>query len=110
MFMIIKSIVLFTLLGRGSSRILTNKNKKQSPKGNEVIIGDMILTQEQYELLYGQRTRSGIPEEWKGFDWRWPNNKLPYKIDSSILPPDRLKIEEAISKFNSQMSDCFSIV
>ena len=74
MFMIIKSIALFTLLGRGSSRILTSGNQKQSPKGNEVIIGDMILTQEQYEFLYGQRSRSGIPKDWGGGDFRWPKN------------------------------------
>ena len=74
MFKIIKSFVLFILLGRGSSRILTNENQKQSPRGNKVIIGDMILTQEQYELLYGQRTRSGIPKNWEGGDWRWPKN------------------------------------
>ena len=50
--------------------------------GNEVIIGDMILTQEQYELLYGEGTRSGVPEAWER---RWPDNKLPYKIHSSAL-------------------------
>ena len=78
-----------------------------------MFIGDMVFTQEQYELLYGQRTRSGIPEDWSnngGRSWRWPKNKLPYKIDSSVLPPDQLIIEETISRFNSRMGDCFSIV
>ena len=106
-------IVLFTLLGRGPSSILSNENQEQSPSGNEVIIGDMVFTQEQYELLYGQRTRSGKPANWtnnKGRNWRWPENKLPYRIDSSVLLPDQLIIEKTISRFNSRMSDCFSIV
>ena len=106
MFMIIKSIVLFTLLGRGSSRILTNKNEKQSPRGNELIVGDMILTQEQHELLYGQQKRSGNPKPYR----RWPKRRLPYEIDSSILPSNQLKTKNTISKFNSQMSGCFKIV
>ena len=45
----------------------------------------MILTQEQYELLYGEGTRSGVPEAWER---RWPDNKLPYKIHSSVLSSD----------------------
>ena len=110
MFMIIKSIVLFTLLGRGSSRILTNKNKKQSPRGNEVIIGDMILTQEQYEFLYGQGTRVGVPEEWKNIFRRWPDEQLPYIIDDSVLDTDIAIIKSTISKFNAKMNDCFRIV
>ena len=94
------------MLGQGSLRILTNENQKQSPKGNEVIIGDMILTQEQYELMYGEDTRSGIPDVFK----RWPNNRLPYEIDSSVLSSDKAIVESTISKFNAQMSGCFSIV
>jgi hypothetical protein len=88
------------LLGRGSLRILTNENQKQSPKGNDVIIGDMILTQEQYELLYGQRTRVGVPVEWRDFFRRWPDNQLPYIIDSSVSPSDIAIIKSTISKFN----------
>ena len=79
----------------------------ESPRGDEVIIDDMILTQEQYELLYGEGTRSGVPEAWKG---RWPNRQLPYEIDSSILYSDIAIIESTISRFNSEMSGCFSIV
>ena len=79
----------------------------ESPRGDEVIIDDMILTQEQYELLYGEGTRSGVPEAWKG---RWPNRQLPYEIHSSVLSSDIAIIESTISRFNSEMSGCFSIV
>ena len=101
MSIIIKSIVIFIFIGQGSAGILP------SPMGNEVIIGDMILTQEQYELLYGEGTRSGVPEAWER---RWPDNKLPYKIHSSVLSSDIAIIESTISRFNSEMSGCFSIV
>ena len=101
MSIIIKSIVIFIFLGQGSAGILP------SPMGNEVIIGDMILTQEQYELLYGEGTRSGVPESWNG---KWPNRQLPYEIHSSVLSSDIPVIESAISRFNSEMSGCFSIV
>ena len=94
------------MLGRGSSRILTNENQKQSPRANEVIIGDMILTQEQYEFLYGQRTRLGIPEA----IYRWPNKTLPYEIADSVSPNETAIIESTIARFNDQMKDCFSIV
>ena len=67
----------------------------------------MILTQEQYELLYGEGTRSGVPEAWER---RWPDNKLPYKIHSSVLSSDIPIIESTIARFNDQMSGCFSIV
>ena len=79
----------------------------ESPRGDEVIIDDMILTQEQYELLYGEGTRSGVPEAWKR---RWTDNKLPYETDSSVITSDIDIIESAISRFNSEMSGCFSIV
>ena len=107
MFMIIKSISLFTLLGRGFSRILTIENQK---RGNKVVIGDMILTQEQYEFLYGQRKRVGVPVKWKDFFRRWPDNQLPYIIDSSIFLSDIAIIKSTISKFNDEMGDCFRIV
>ena len=70
----------------------------------------MILTQEQYELMYGEGTRSGIPEIWYGVFVRWPNSRLPYEIDPSVLSSDATIIESTISKFNTQMSGCFSIV
>ena len=79
----------------------------ESPRGDEVIIDDMILTQEQYELLYGEGTRSGVPEAWKR---RWTANRLPYETDSSVLSSDIAIIESTISRFNSKMSGCFSIV
>ena len=75
--------------------------------GDEVIIDDMILTQEQYQFLYGEGTRSGVPE---GLDRRWPDKKLPYETDSSVLSSDIAIIESTISRFNSEMSGCFSIV
>ena len=98
------------MLGRESSRISTNENQKQSSRGNEVVIGDMVLTQEQYEFLYGQRTRVGVPVEWRDFFRRWPDNQLPYIIDSSVSPSDIAIIKSTISKFNDQMGDCFRIV
>ena len=104
----IKSLVLFTFLERGSAGIIPNDNETQSPRGDEVIIGDMILTQEQYELMYGEGTRSGVPET--SIFRRWPNKKLPCEIDSSVLPSDRVIVENTIHRFNDQMNGCFQIV
>ena len=106
MSIMIKSLVLLIFLGQGSSGIITNENQKQSTRGDEVIIGDMILTQEQYELLYGEGARSGAPDPVR----RWPNSRLPVEIDSSVLSSDRVIVENTIHKFNDQMSGCFSIV
>ena len=44
------------------------------------------------------------------WDRRWTDNKLPYKIHSSVLSSDIAIIESTISRFNSEMSGCFSIV
>jgi hypothetical protein len=85
------TIVLFAFLG---------------PRDDDVIIDDMILTQEQYEIMYGKGSRSGIPYP----NYRWPNKRLPYEIDDSISSYGKRKIKNAISKFNAEMSGCFKIV
>ena len=70
----------------------------------------MILTQEQYEIMYGESKRSRIPEIWAGRFRRWPDRRLPYVIDSRIPDFNKSIIESAITRFNSEMSGCFSIV
>ena len=63
---------------------------------------DMMLNHEQYEIMYEEGKRSGIPE---GAFRRWP-----YLIDSRIPDFNKSIIESAITRFNSEMSGCFSIV
>ena len=70
----------------------------------------MILTQEQYEVMYGEGKRSGVPEIWKGIFRRWPDKRLPYVFDSSLPTFNISIIESAIARFNSEMNGCFSIV
>ena len=119
-------LVIFGLafLGLVSSRILPTENQKESLREGEVRIDDMILSEEQYKTLYGsggskgsKGTRNGVPATWqthgnKTMEARWPNNTLPYVIDESLLPQSVAisKIEFAISRFNSEMWGCFSIV
>ena len=114
-------LVIFGLafLGLVSSRILPTENQKESLREGEVRIDDMILSEEQYKTLYGSEgTRNGVPATWqtpitnKTMEARWPNNTLPYVIDESLLPLSVAisKIEFAISRFNSEMWGCFSIV
>ena len=116
-------LVIFGLafVGLVSSRILPTENQKESLREGEVRIDDMILSEEQYKTLYGSKgTRNGVPATWqtplvhgnKTMEARWPNNTLPYVIDESLLPLSVAisKIEFAISRFNSEMWGCFSIV
>ena len=116
-------LVIFGLafLGLVSSRILPAENQKEYLREGEVRIDDMILSEEQYKTLYGSEgTRNGVPATWqtpivhgnKTMEARWPNNTLPYVIDESLLPQSVAisKIEFAISRFNSEMWGCFSIV
>ena len=65
----------------------------------------MILTHEQYEIMYGKGPRSGNPFK----NMKWPDNELPYEVDSSVSFSDKRKIRKAISKFNSEMKGCFKI-
>ena len=67
----------------------------------------MILTQEQYEIMYEEGKRNGIPE---GAFRRWQDRRLPYVIDPRIPNFNKSIIESAITRFNSEMSGCFSIV
>ena len=62
--------------------------------------------------MYGANPRSGIPDYKKinGSDYRWPNNRLPYKFNSTIPSSSRRIIKKAIAKFNFEMSGCFKIV
>ena len=101
----------FAFLGRGSSQNIPTEDEKLSSRRDEVMVGDMTFTRKQYELLYGEAFgRNGIPEIWKGEFKRWTDNKLPYIIDPSISPSNEAIIENTISKFNSEMGDCFNIV
>ena len=76
------------------------------PRADDVIIGDMILSQEQYEIMYGKGPRSGVPYP----SMQWPDGELPYEISFSVYQSDKQKIRNAVSKFNSEMKGCFKIV
>lgn len=102
-----KSIILLVLLsGLVYSRVLKTEDQKQSSRTDEVTIGDVILTKEQYEFLFGGGSRNGVPSPVR----RWPNKELSYIFDLS-MPDSRItEIEEVISRFNSEMNGCFQIV
>ena len=77
---------------------------------DERIIDDVILTEEQYEILFGGGARNGAADP----VLRWPNKELPYELvssgESSISNVQQYQIEEVISRFNTEMNGCIQIV
>ena len=70
---------------------------------------DIILNKNQYDMLYGESGRNGISI----LSRRWSKNQLPYEFDYESIAsgsPEETMIKEVISRFNSEMDGCFSIV
>ena len=75
----------------------------------EVRIDDIILIQNQFDILFGERGRNGIST----LSRRWPNNRVPYEIDSNTIPKgsaEETMIKQVVARFNSEMNGCINIV
>ena len=67
-----------------SEQLSINNQPNPQPKpqpiklsGTEVRIDDIILTKNQFDILFGEGERNGI----NILSRRWPNNAVPYEID-----------------------------
>ena len=90
---------------------IDNQPKRQSRNNRrrEVRIDDIILTQNQFNILFGESERNGVST----LSRRWPNNKLPYEIDSSTITKgsaEETMIKQVVARFNSDMNGCINIV
>ena len=76
--------------------------------GTEDRIDDIILTKNQFDILFGGK-RNGI----NILSRRWTNNAVPYEIDSSKITEGSAEdamIKQVVARFNSEMSGCINIV
>ena len=90
---------------------IDNQPKRQSRNNRrrEVRIDDIILTQNQFNILFGESERNGIST----LSRRWPNNEMPYEIDSSTIAKgsaEETMIKQVVARFNSDMNGCINIV
>ena len=86
-----------------------NPQSKPQPMKSEVRIDDIILTKNQFDILFGEGERNGI----NILSRRWPNNAVPYEIDSSKITEGSAEdtmIKQVVARFNSEMSGCINIV
>ena len=95
-----------------SENLSIDNQSKSQPKNHrerEVRIDDIIFTQNQFDTLFGESERNGIST----LSRRWPNNKLPYEIDSSTIAKgsaEETMIKRVVARFNSDMNGCINIV
>ena len=101
-----------------SEQLSINNQPKPQPKpkpqpikssGTEVRIDDIILTKNQFDILFGEGERNGV----NILSRRWPNNAVPYEIDSSKIAEGSAEdtmIKQVVARFNSEMSGCINIV
>ena len=83
-------------------------NSKHSSFSEEtVIIGDMELTKDQYERMYGgsKEVESDYDSGISDIKYRWPNGIIPYKISTDFLQNETELILEIINEFNSIFKD-----
>ena len=62
-----------------------------------------------FDILFGEGERNGI----NILSRRWPNNAVPYEIDSSKIAEgsaEETMIKQVVARFNSEMSQCINIV
>ena len=90
---------------------IDNQPKRQSRNNRrrEVRIDDIILTQNQFNILFGESERNGVST----LSRRWPNNEMPYEIDSSTIAKgsaEETMIKQVVARFNSDMNGCINIV
>ena len=86
-----------------------NINQTKSSRSLDMRMDDIILSKNQYDMLYGESGRNGISI----LSRRWSKNQLPYKFDYEAIAsgsPEETLIKKVISRFNSEMDGCFSIV
>ena len=101
-----------------SEQLSINNQPKPKPQpkpqpiksgGTEVRIDDIILTKNQFDIMFGEGERNGI----NILSRRWPNNAVPYEIDSSKIAEGSAEdtmIKQVVARFNSEMSGCINIV
>ena len=95
-----------------SEKLSIDDQPKRQPRVNgrkEVRIDDIMLTQNQFNILFGESERNGIST----LSRRWPNNELPYEIDSSTIAKgsaEETMIKQVVARFNSDMNGCINIV
>ena len=88
------------------------KNTPYCPANPEVLLKSdrkQILTKNQFDILFGEGERNGI----NILSRRWPNNAVPYEIDSSKIAEgsaEETMIKQVVARFNSEMSGCINIV
>ena len=70
-------------------------------------IGDMMLTKDQLNQLFGP----GIVElQARGNEsYRWPNGIIPYDFSPIISKKDRKFIRNAIQDMNNKLAGCIKI-
>ena len=86
-----------------------SKSQPKNHREREVRIDDIILTQNQFNILFGESERNGIST----LSRRWPNNEMPYEIDSSTIAKgsaEETMIKQVVARFNSDLNGCVNIV
>ena len=86
-----------------------SKSQPRNHRDREVRIDDIIFTQNQFNVLFGESERNGIST----LSRRWPNNEMPYEIDSSTIAKgsaEETMIKQVVSRFNSDLNGCINIV
>ena len=86
-----------------------NPQSKPQQMKSEVRIDDIILTKNQFDILFGEGERNGV----NILSRRWPNNAVPYEIDSSKITEGSAEdtmIKQVVARFNSEMHGCINIV
>ena len=86
-----------------------SKSQPRNHRDREVRIDDIIFTQNQFNVLFGESERNGIST----LSRRWANNKLPYEIDSRTIAKgsaEETMIKQVVARFNSDLNGCINIV
>ena len=97
---------------RCAKKLSIDNQPERQPRNNrrkEIRIDDIMLTQNQFDILFGETERNGVST----LSRRWPNNKLPYEIDSSTIAKgskEETMIKQVVARFNSDMNGCINIV
>ena len=86
-----------------------SKSQPRNHRDREVRIDDIIFTQNQFNVLFGESERNGVST----LSRRWPNNEMPYEIDSSTIAKgsaEETMIKQVVARFNSDLNGCINIV
>ena len=95
----------------GISTALKIQDLELNPDKNGLYrIDDMLLNEDQMKQFYGHddevASRQAVAKQ-----WRWTNNVMPYKIDSSVGwdKYEKKRIKESIQDLNAALTNCFEI-